>query len=132
MRLPLFQQGYRDAADGGPDFLLYQAVALQQQAQVQTRKEPLNEAVRLYREYLAHDPQSGVALNNLARALEDLGESQAAAECYEKAIALDDSRRLFYMENYARALGKAGDWGAATPVYRRLVKEHPWLRPQAS
>jgi len=125
--LALFERGYRDAPDRGAKhrFLFYRAVALQQQAEVNKRKEPLNDAVPLYREYLADNPQSGVALNNLARALEDLGQPAEAAECYKKAIALQDSRRFFYMENYARALSKAGDWAAASRVYRSLVKEQP-------
>lgn len=125
--LALFEQGYREAAgaDARRRFLFYRAVALQRQAEVEKKTGALNEAVGLYREYLVEDPQSGVALNNLARALEDLGQSKAAAETYEKAIALQDSRRPFYMQNYARALGKAGDWKASCAVYTSLVKEQP-------
>lgn len=116
-----------DAA--GDRLLLRQAVAAQQRARAEERpeqrREGLEAAVRLYREYLAHAPESGVALNNLARAYEDLGQRKPAAECFEKAIALNDSRRLFYLENYARALSEAGDWVAAAPVYKRLVREQP-------
>jgi tetratricopeptide (TPR) repeat protein len=108
--------------------LFQQAVARQQPhpgKAATSRTEALEDAVRLYDEYLEGNPKSGTALNNLGRALEDLGQFDAAAESYRKAIDLKDSRRLFYMENLARTLDKNGDPGGASRVYRVLAKEQP-------
>lgn len=50
----------------------------------------IDAAIAAYRQALECHPQSKVALNNLAVALWDLGETQAAIDCFDSILAVDD------------------------------------------
>lgn len=56
---------------------------------VSFQQEQTAEAIRYYREALAHDPESVFALNSLGDALFAQGDADEALKCYRRVIELD-------------------------------------------
>lgn len=119
-----------------------QAVALQQMAgkpEAENPQENLRQAARLYQSYLAVNPESAAARNNLAKIYGQMGDDllngpnperarrpfTMAAKNYQKAVSIADSRQGFYMKNYAELLEKMGEWKRAKKIYAQLIQHHP-------
>lgn len=75
-------------------------------------------AIAAFREYLEHDPQNVVAINDLAACLADVGAEGEAAELFELAHSLDDSF-LPATVNCAKLLSDRGRSVEALPFLKR-------------
>ena len=118
------------------------AAALQQLAadpEQANPQEQLKQAAGLYQGYLATNPQSAAAANNLARVYEQLGREAnkagdsteakhnyaLATEHYEKAVNAGDERQGLYLKNYAEFNVTIKNWKKARELYARLIADHP-------
>lgn len=82
-------------------------------------------AVAAYAHATEIEPTYGAALNNLGQLLVRRGEAARAAGLLNKAAALDDPRRLLYLNNYAAAAEKAGNIEAARNAYAQVAAAQP-------
>ena len=142
--LDLFSEGASKTTDAKVKarFDFRQAVTLQQMVNtggVENPEEKLKQSARLYDAYLEENPGSAATASNLAKVYETLGNESSsradsaqaamylekAAEYYQRAIAVDDSKRGFYLKNYAEFLERSDDWPAAKKVYAQFVQEQP-------
>ncbi len=71
------------------------------------------------------EPTYGVAMNNLAQLLVRRGDAVQAAALLKAAAALDDPRRLVYVNNYAAAAERAGYIDAARNAYAEVAAAQP-------
>lgn len=119
-----------------------QAVTLQQMA-VKTElgdpEEQLRRAASLFRSFLAENPDSASAANNLAKTYEQLGNLMVvgshqsgaeryfklADENYQKALATKDSRQGLYLKSYSDFLEQTGNWEKAKESYALLIANYP-------
>jgi tetratricopeptide (TPR) repeat protein len=83
-----------------------------------------NAAISAYRQTLRIDPNSGIALNNLAQMLktEPAGSAEADA-LLARAISLNDSRKGVYLLNRAALRRDANDLEAATDLARQAAAD---------
>lgn len=83
------------------------------------------QAIAAYEHAIAVEPSYGAALNNLALLLSRRGDFARAAALLGKAVALEDSRRPLYLNNFAAASEKAGNIEAARRAYVQLAAAQP-------
>lgn len=132
--LELFDEAFPLASDRATRdrLLFYRAVTYQrlaEDAESDRRQGLLQRSARLYDAYLEAHPDSGAAVNNLAKVYAALGWGDTAAELFEQALDLEDDKQGLYLKNYAEFLVDAGRWEEAKEVYSRLVREQP-LSPE--
>ncbi|MGE3313281.1 MAG: hypothetical protein AB7O66_25220 [Limisphaerales bacterium] len=92
------------------------------------RRGLLVSAEKEYRLALSRGREAAGILNNLARVQTALGRTNDALASLSRAVALNDSRRGFYAENYADLLLAAGRWLDACRTYAMVAAEQPQNR----
>lgn len=84
----------------------------------------LREAEMIYTDVVKANPKSGAALNNLAVLAAGKGDSTAARQYFESAIASDDGHKALYALNYSKFL-QTTDQPAAIHQARLAVQAAP-------
>jgi tetratricopeptide (TPR) repeat protein len=103
-------------------------VELTRRAQTTTdpaeKASALREAEQIYTDVVKADPKAGAALNNLAVLAVGKGNSAAARQYFESAMASDDGHEALYALNYSKFL-QTSDKPAAVKAARLAVKAAP-------
>ena len=116
--LTAFSDGYQSAQNSGDQkwqakFLFYSGLTEQRKAEVTKnigqQQSLLGSAVNYYNQMLRLSPNSGAALNNLAKVYLSLGNVEEAKHSYQQAIELRDKRQWFYALNYSNLLKEKGE-----------------------
>jgi adenylate cyclase len=107
-------------------------IAAQGYLQRHDRLENVDEAIRLFRSALHHDPDYGLALSGLAKAhLRRYGHSlhpadlQRAREIAERGLALDHSMAQAHL-TLGGILRAFGEYEAATGAFQKALELEPW------
>lgn len=80
----------------------------------------------LWRDTLAKDPHSSMALNNLGTALQARGELLQAEQCYHEALAIPDCQdRGRVLFNLATSARQRGDIPQSIEYYRQAIAVQP-------
>lgn len=104
------------------NFLMEKANILLRQYMKTTDKQYLNESVSVFEKLLVKEPENASVLNNLAYILSSNDEQlDRAVECAQKAhkLAPNDTD---YMDTYAYALCKTGNYEKANQLLRRALQ----------
>ena len=103
-------------------------VELSRRAQTTTdpaeKAATLREAEKIYTDVVKADPKAGSALNNLAVLAVGKGDSSAARQYFESAIASNDGHEALYALNYSKFL-QTTDKPAAVKAARLAVQAAP-------
>lgn len=93
------------------------------------RAGELDEAERLYRLCIAHQPGSVTAWTNLGALLRSRKKLVAAVACHRKALEIDP-KAINVRSNLANALADIGEAEEAVALRQKLVEEQPdeWAR----
>jgi tetratricopeptide (TPR) repeat protein len=102
-------------------------LALQQRSVEQKSAGDVARSITHYERYLALQPQSGSALNNLAKLYVDTGRGEEAIALYRRAIGLEDEYKAFYALNLANLLRAQGKPRDAAHYYKWALDERPDL-----
>jgi tetratricopeptide (TPR) repeat protein len=100
-------------------------LALQQRSATSKSVGDINRAVDYYQRYLAFQPRSGSALNNLAQLYTNTKRGDEAVHLYRRAIDLNDSYRGFYAVNLANLFRDRGDLKEAARYYQIALEQNP-------
>lgn len=88
-------------------------------------RDLLEEAARQYLSAAERLPESGNALNNLARVYEALGREGRSERLYLEAMRRDPANRSVYARNLADFQVERGHLAAAARAYRVIGEDHP-------
>ncbi len=102
-------------------------LALQQRSVEQKSVGDVARAITHYERYLTLQPESGSALNNLAKLYVDTGRGEEAVALYRRAIGLEDEYQAFYALNLANLLRAQGRPRDAARYYQWALDKRPDL-----